>query len=108
MPAEFANLPDGFWSSQGAAFKGAWQMYTQLGNGKEGFLQFLKDIVGSAGGWKSASDLNALLKWANYKISPGWYLWGAGNGVFNAGNLLITGGELQSWFPAVNPPGYGS
>jgi hypothetical protein len=110
MPGEFANLPDGFWNSQGAAFKGAWQMYAQIGTGKggSGFLQFLKDLAGSAGGWKSASDLNAILKWANYNISPVWYLWGAGNGVFNAGNLLITGGELQSWFPAVNPPGYGS
>jgi uncharacterized protein YukE len=108
MPAEFANLPDGFWNSQGAAFKGAWQMYAQVGNGEQGFLQFLKDFAGSVGGWKSASDLNAILKWANYKISPVWYLWGLGNGVFNAGNLLITGGELKSWFPAVNPPGYGS
>jgi hypothetical protein len=70
-------------------------------------LKFGKDLASILTGLKGAQDLAAIMRAAGLgAISPLWYVWGGINGAFGIGaGFIYTGGRLNGWIPAVNPPG---
>ncbi|MFI1096369.1 hypothetical protein [Streptomyces sp. NPDC020917] len=100
-----AITPDvGFWASAWAQLKGAGSMWATLLSDP---LKFGKDLGSILTGLKGAQDLAAIMRAAGLgAISPLWYVWGGINGAFGIGaGFVYTGGRLNGWIPAVNPPG---
>lgn len=101
-----AATPDvGFWGSAGKQLGDVGAMWKNLGSNP---LQFGKDIGSIIGGVKGAQGLSDIVGAAGLgKISPLWYVWGGLNGAFGVGaGFVYTGGRLNGWIPALNPPGY--
>jgi hypothetical protein len=97
--------PDvGFWASAWSQLKGAGSMWATLLSSP---LKFGKDFASIIGGLKGAQDLAAIMRAGGLgSISPLWFVWGGLNGAFGLGaGFIYTGGRLQGWIPAVNPPG---
>ena len=102
------TTPDiGFWGSAANGFKGAGSSWAGLLTDP---AKFGKDFAGIIAGVKGPQDLAAVVAAAGLgEISPLWYVWGGLNGAFGVGaGFVYTGGRLQGWIPAANPPGYGT
>ncbi|MEY9847885.1 hypothetical protein [Streptacidiphilus sp. MAP5-3] len=103
-----ATTPEvGFWGSAGQQLGDVGDMWKGLLTNP---LQFGKDLGSIIAGVKGAQGLQDVVGAAGLgKISPLWYVWGGLNGAFGAGaGFVYTGGRLNGWIPALNPPGYGA
>ncbi|MEY9874617.1 hypothetical protein ABH931_004117 [Streptacidiphilus sp. MAP12-33] len=92
----------GFWQSAGMQFGKAGELWGSLFSNP---LKFGQDWAGVVGGYSGFRDLSAIRGAIGDSISPLWFVWGGLNGAFGMGGLIYTGGRLQGWIPAVNPPG---
>ena len=97
----------GFWGSAGTQLQDVGKLWGTLltDPGKFG-----ADLASILAGVKGPIGLQEIVTAAGLgKISPLWYVWGGVNGAFGVGaGFIYTGGRLNNWIPAVNPPGYGA
>jgi hypothetical protein len=98
---KFGATPDvEFWSSAGQQLKGAGNLWGSVFSNPKGFAT---EFAGVLGGWSGYRGFAGAMGAVGGKISPLWYAWGAGNGIFNLGaGLAVPGAELTNQLPPVN------